>query len=171
MNTKRRDMMKLATVGVLSPLISHANENIFQDSGCNFTSKNKLLVLYASEFGSTQGVAEAIGKTLCTKNIGVDVKYISHVTNIEGYQQVIIGSPIQYDTWLDEAKDFVNEHEDMLSKIPVSYFFTCLTLSKKSKKATIQAQGYADELKKLNQYVIPQSIGQFAGVLDYSKFS
>jgi len=108
---------------------------------------------------------------LCCVDSRVDIKYIGSIDNIDGYEQVIIGSPIQYDTWMDEAKTFVQAYETELSVLNVSYFFTCLTLSKKSKKTIKQAQAYADDLSLLNPNIKAQSIGQFAGVLDYSKFS
>lgn len=133
--------------------------------------KKKILVTYASEHGSTQEIAVFIAKTLSSDELSVDMMSVDSVRGVEQYAQVIIGSPIQYDTWREEAKVFLNRYETELSKKPVAYFFTCLTLVKKSAKTKKQAQGYADKLLALNLNVQPQYIGQFAGVLDYSKFS
>jgi len=133
--------------------------------------KKDILVVYASEYGSTGGVANAIANALSSSNTSVDVKPIKEVHSLENYKHVIIGSPIQYDTWMDEAKQFVKRYEKELAFVNVDYFFTCLTLSKKSQKAVKQAQKYADDLVEINSKVTPIHIGQFAGVLDYSKFS
>jgi len=167
-NKHRRKVIKLIGLGIASPLFSFAPS---VDDVCNKHKKRKILIAYASEYGSTEGVAKMIGKTLCCVDSRVDIKYIGSIDNIDGYEQVIIGSPIQYDTWMDEAKTFAHTYEKELSVLNVSYFFTCLTLSKKSKKTIKQAQRYADNLSRLNSNIRPQSIGQFAGVLDYSKFS
>jgi len=168
---KRRDIFTLLGLGLLVPQWSMASRLVFKDSSCNKEKKIKVLVTYASEYGSTQGVAEAIGSNLCKDGFAVDVVYIEHLKDIDNYENIIIGSPIQYDTWMQEAKVFVEKNQEVLAQKSVAYFFTCLTLSKKSEKARQQAQGYANALLALNSKVVPESIGQFAGVLDYSKFS
>jgi hypothetical protein len=43
---------------------------------------NKILVTYASRFGSTAGVAEAIGKTLAENGMNVDVLPMREVKNL-----------------------------------------------------------------------------------------
>jgi len=169
-NKQRRKLIQLMGLSISLPLVSFALSNNFNDEICNKKKKKKILIAYASEYGSTVGVAKMIGKTLCSFDVRVDVKYIEHINNIEGYEQVIIGSPIQYDTWMDEAKTFVQTYKQELSVLNVSYFFTCLTLSQKSEKAIKQAQVYADDLELLCPEIKLQSIGQFAGVLNFSKF-
>ena len=168
---RRRDVLTLLGLGILTPQWSMASPLTFKDSSCNQEKKRKILVTYASEYGSTQGVANGIAKHLCQDGFAVDVIYVEHIKNIDNYEQVIIGSPIQYDKWMKEAEEFVEKYQEVLAQKSVAYFFTCLTLSKKSEKAQQQAQGYANELLALNSKVVPQNIGQFAGVLDYSKFS
>jgi len=172
---KRRDALRsiVTSVGLimLLPKISKAKEMMFKNSSCIKHGKKKVLVIYASEYGSTEGVARAIAKVLCDDGKSVELMRVQDVMGLDGYEHVIIGSPIQYDTWLDEAKKFVNKYEKQLSSVKVDYFFTCLTLSQKSDKARKQAQQYADGLIQINMHVVPRHIGQFAGVLDYSKFS
>ena len=72
---------------------------------------------------------------------------------------------------MPEAIKFVTTHQNSLSKLPVAYFFTCLTLSKQSEKAEHKAMAYSDKLYSLVPQVKPVSVGRFAGVLDYSKMS
>ena len=170
-NRERREILMLLGLGFISPLWAKTSQIVFKNSSCNSARERKILVAYASEYGSTQGVAKAIAKELCNNAFSVDVMYIKDVKNIEKYEQVIIGSPIQYDTWMDDAKSFVSVHEKELKEKHVAYFFTCLTLSKRSEKTEKQAQGYANDLLTLYPQINPQSVGQFAGVLDYSKFS
>lgn len=137
------------------------------------TSKNsrKILVAYASQFGTTREVAEAIGDVLCQNGIEVETKWVKDVKSLTEYDAVIIGSAIQYDKWMPEAAEFVRLNQQQLSQLPVAYFFTCLTLSKRTEKTERQALAYADKLIALVPQVRPISVGRFAGVLNYSKMS
>ena len=134
-------------------------------------NNNNILVVYDSQFGSTAEIAEFIGKNLSISNQIVDVKKINEVSDLSIYNHIIIGSAIQYDKWMTEAKDFIIKNEVELSTKSVSFFFVCLVLSKKTEKAISKANSYAIEIEKLVPQVKVSNFGKFAGVLDYSKMS
>ena len=129
----------------------------------------KILITYASQFGSTAKVAESIGDYLLQKGIVIETRWIKEVKALSQYDAVIIGSPIQFDRWRSEATSFVLENEAVLANMPVAYFFTCLVLVNPTAKAIKQAQGYADKLQALSSQVSPVTIGQFAGALNKNK--
>lgn len=129
----------------------------------------KLLVTYATGFGTTREVAEEIGQTLRRSGAKVEIKAIGDATDISDYDGLIIGSAIQYDKWMPEAVAWVRTHRAILASRPVAFFFTCLTLSSKSEKAQRQALAYADKLYFLQPLVKPVDVGGFAGVLDYNR--
>jgi len=131
----------------------------------------KILVAYASQFGSTAEVAQAIGQVLAQNGNTVETKWIENIIGLNSYDAVIIGSAIQYDRWMPVATGFVRRHQNVLSKLPVAYFFTCLTLAQQSEKAERQAKVYADKLHTLLPQVMPVSIGRFAGAIDYRQLS
>jgi menaquinone-dependent protoporphyrinogen oxidase len=133
--------------------------------------QEKILVAYESQFGSTSEVAGFIVKILKENGSKVELKKFQDVKDLSSYKKVVIGSPIQYDTWMPEAKLFVESNKIALTKIPVAFFFTCLVLSKQTDDAKAQAEGYANKLFNLHQEVKPVSVGAFAGALDYSKMS
>lgn len=134
------------------------------------TGRLKILVAYASRFGTTREVAEAIGETVAqAAHIAVETKWVGDVTSLDGYDAAVIGSAIQYDKWLPEATEFVLTHQNKLSQMPVAYFFTCMTLAKRTDKTERQAQKYADVLHNLSNQVTPLDIGRFAGSLTYRK--
>jgi menaquinone-dependent protoporphyrinogen oxidase len=135
------------------------------------TYKYKILVAYASEFGTTGEVAEVIGEILCQEGNTVETKWVKNVKNLNNYDAVIIGSAIQYDKWMPEATEFVTANQNILSKLPVAYFFTCLALALPAGKGEKQAMAYSDKSYSLVPQVKPLSVGRFAGVLDYSKMS
>lgn len=131
--------------------------------------KRKILVAYASQFGSTAEVAEEISDMLCQQDFLAEARWVKQVEDVSEYDAVIIGGAIQYDKWMPEAAEFVNKNQAELSKLPVAYFFTCLTLSRRNEKTEQKAQVYADKLMALSTQVQPVSIGRFGGVLNFSK--
>jgi menaquinone-dependent protoporphyrinogen oxidase len=129
-------------------------------------SKN-ILVTFATRTGSTQGVAEAIGKTLAEKGISVEVKPMSAVNDLTPYSAVVAGSAIQASAWLPEAVDFVRVNQRELAQKPFATFMVCLTLAltngEKYRPLTV------DFIKPVRSMVKPVSEAQFAGVLDIKK--
>lgn len=143
----------------------------FADSSCGDGLGPRILVAYASQFGSTGEVAQAVAERLCQTGATTDTKRIRNVRDLSIYDAVVIGGAIQYENWMSEARDFVTRNEDILSAIPVAYFFTCAALADSSAEATDKANGYAGKLEAISQRVNPVSIGRFAGVLDYSRMN
>jgi len=159
--------------GLLLPQAVEAEEVQFPEASCHSKNKGgrKILIAYASEFGSTGEVAVAIGDVLCQEGNTVETKWIKNVKDLNNYDQVIIGSAIHTDHWMSEATEFVTANQHILSKLPVAYFFTCLALSKLNEKAERKAMEYSDKLFAMVPQVKPVSVGRFAGVLDFSKWS
>jgi menaquinone-dependent protoporphyrinogen oxidase len=88
---------------------------------------NRVLITYASHFGSTADVAAAIGDTLGTHGFFVEVKPLKENPQIDGYQAVLLGSAVQYGTWLPEAVDFVKSNRQVLNQLPVALFTVHIT--------------------------------------------
>lgn len=57
---------------------------------CGDKSKmdNRILVVYASKYGSTGGVAEAIRKELCSQGAAVDVLLTKNAINVNSYHGI-----------------------------------------------------------------------------------
>ena len=158
----------------LSSLFAQSQEtenNQFPESHCGSIDKGsrKILIAYASDYGSTGEIAVAIGDTLCEAGNTVDTKWIKNLKDLSEYDAVLVGSPIIYEDWLPEAREFVQSNKDILKEKPVAYFISCMAMSRKEEGAIEQAIEYSDKLCTLVPEVKPVSIGRFGGVLDYSK--
>lgn len=128
---------------------------------------DKILVTYASRFGSTAGVAEAIGKTLAESGAQVDIFPMREVKDLSPYQAVIAGSAINAGAWLPEAMQFVQAHQAELNQKPFAVFLVCMTLAMRNAD---QYRGHvADWLAPVRALVKPVSEGLFAGGLDIGK--
>lgn len=133
------------------------------------TKGDSVLVTHDSRLGSTAEVALFIGEVLSGEGVKADVKEVSDVVDPGVYDLVIVGSAIRYDRWLQGAIDFVTAHRQSLSSVPVAYFFTCLTLARRTPETERKASVYADQISRLLPEVRPTTVGQFAGVLDLAR--
>jgi menaquinone-dependent protoporphyrinogen oxidase len=177
--TSRRDFL-VFSAGVFAAMSleglsgaggSHAADMKFAEGRCGGKAEKKVLVTYASKYGSTGGVADAIGKELCSKDVTSDVALISNAGNIGSYQGVVIGSAIYMGKWMSEAVDFVKKNKDTLRQMPVAYFLVCMTLSKPTEENRAKVLSYMDPILKAVPQIKPVGIGTFAGALDYDNLS
>jgi menaquinone-dependent protoporphyrinogen oxidase len=128
---------------------------------------DKILVTYASQTGSTMGVAEAIGKTLSDSGADVDVRPMRDIRDLIPYRAVVAGSAIQGGKWLPEAVRFIQTHQAALSRKPFAAFLVCMTLAMpNAAKYRSHVAGWLDPVRAL---VKPRSEGLFAGALDIRK--
>ena len=176
---RRRDFLALSASfitamslgGTLGTGVSHATGTKFPEGRCGGKVKKKVLVTYASKYGSTGGVANAIGKELCSKDVAADVVLIKNAGNVGSYQGVVIGSAIYMGKWMSEAEDFVKKNRDILRLVPVAYFLVCMTLSHPTEKNRAEVLSYMDPILKAVPEIRPVGIGTFAGALDYNNLS
>lgn len=126
------------------------------------TVKDRILVAYASQAGSTSGVAEALGKQLTAGGVTVDVRQVKEVTDLSAYRAVVVGSAIHGGKWLPEAIKFVEANQRQLSQMPTAIFLVCLTLAKDSEEYRRQVPTWLEPARTL---VRPVAEGVFAGAL------
>ncbi|MDP2311305.1 MAG: flavodoxin domain-containing protein [Pseudomonadota bacterium] len=123
---------------------------------------NRILVTYASRFGATAGVAEAIGATLVDGGAQVDVLPMDEVSSLAPYDAVVVGSAIQRSKWLPEALRFVETHRVELAERRVATFLVCMTLTMR----TDHRAHVATWMAPVRALVTPVSEGLFAGALE-----
>lgn len=157
--------------GALGTGIGHAAEIKFPEGECGGSSGERVLVAYASKYGSTGGVADAIGKELCGKGTAADVTLIKNAKNPGSYQGVVIGSAIYKGKLMPEAVDFVKKNREILRKVPVAYFLVCMAMRRPTKNNRDTALSYMDPLLKAAPEIKPVGIGTFAGAMDYGNLS
>ena len=155
------------------PKKARAGKVEFPESRCGGKGKmdKKILVAYASKYGSTGGVADAIGKELCDRGAAVDICMLKNVGDLNEYRGVVVGSPIYRGKWLPEAVDFVERNHGVLRQVPVAYFLVCMTLRDPTEENRRKVLAYLDPVLKAVPQVQPVKVGTFAGALNYSKLS
>ncbi len=86
----------------------------------------RILIAYASKTGSTEEIAQAIGKELKAAGHTADVVGIGNVTSIQGYDAVLIGGPMYMGRIDGGVGKWVKHHYQDLTRVPVAGFVVCL---------------------------------------------
>ena len=81
-----------------------------------------VLVGYATRYGSTQEVAEAVAETLRERGLGVDIQPMREVRTLEGYDAVVLGAALYMFRWHKDARRFLSRHRKALAQLPVAVF-------------------------------------------------
>jgi menaquinone-dependent protoporphyrinogen oxidase len=82
----------------------------------------KVLVVYASRHGATQGIAERIGDVLRTEGHEADVASADEVAGVGKADAVVVGSAVYMGSWLKEAIEFIKRNEVRLAEVPLWLF-------------------------------------------------
>lgn len=81
-----------------------------------------MLVAYATRYGSTREVAEAIAATLRESGLEVDIQPMRQVRSVASYRAVVMGAPIYIGSFLKDARRFLSRHSAALATRPVAVF-------------------------------------------------
>jgi menaquinone-dependent protoporphyrinogen oxidase len=117
-----------------------------------------VLVAYATQFGSTGQIAEAVAAGIRETGVAVDVRRVQDVSAIEAYGAVVLGSAVHRGHLLPEAIEFVRRQRMHLSGVPVAIF--CVYISN---PASAVREAFLNEFREV---VKPVSEGFFTGRFD-----
>ncbi len=131
------------------------------ENGDGTMGKN-VLVAYASEAGSTGGVAEMIGQTLAESDFTVAVHPVQSVTSLDGCDAVVLGSPVHGGKWLPGAVDFLQANQARLKQLPVAFFLVGLLVNRKDAGTRKLVDQFLAEQRAL---VPPVAEGHFVGAM------
>jgi menaquinone-dependent protoporphyrinogen oxidase len=82
----------------------------------------KILVAFATSYGSTREVAEAIAAALGDRGLDADLLPARDVRSLEQYVAVVLGAPLAMHRWHKDAHRFLSRHRKSLAGIPVAVF-------------------------------------------------
>lgn len=81
-----------------------------------------VLVAFATRYGSTEEIAEAIRAGLRESGCQADVRRFDQVATLAGYEAVVLGAPLQMNRWHKDALRFVRRHQETLAEKPSAVF-------------------------------------------------
>ncbi len=125
----------------------------------------RVLVAYASRFGSTWGVAERVAARLRTGGNHVDVRPADQVGDASAYDAVVLGSAVFNQRWLPDADQFVKRNLDVLATRPV-WLFSVGTFGDRKRLIGPLMKREPKGIRELEQAIRPRDYRVFAGVID-----
>jgi menaquinone-dependent protoporphyrinogen IX oxidase len=103
----------------------------------------KILVAFATNAGSTEKVAQVIGEELGRTGAQAQVLRLEEVTSLDGYDAVVVGAPMIMG-WHGAAVKFIKQHQSVLSRVPVAYFLTAMSLTQTNETSVGSIPIYVD---------------------------
>jgi len=131
----------------------------------------RVLVVYASRYGATQGIAEHIAAMLRQRGLEAVVQPAKHADDPASYDAAVIGSAAYYFHWMKPATEFVRRNRDALVNRPV-WLFSSGPLGTEAKDAQgrdLRAVTEPKEIVEFKESIRPREHRVFFGALDPDK--
>jgi menaquinone-dependent protoporphyrinogen oxidase len=130
----------------------------------------KLLVTYASKYGSTAEIAEVIGKELSKRNCEVEVKSVEQVGNLDGYDGFVVGSALYAGGWMKAAAEFLRSNLAVLASRPV-WLFSSGPTGEGDPNEIMDGWTFPEDLAPVLETIKPRDVILFHGNIDLDKLS
>ena len=128
-----------------------------------------VLIAYATRYGSTQEVAEAVASTLRERGLAVDIGPMRKVRTLEQYRAVVLGAPLFMFHWHKDARSFLSRHREALTQRPVAIFALGPTKSPIDDKEWQTCRAQLDQDLAQFPWLKPVALELFGGKIDPAK--
>ena len=85
-------------------------------------ARGSVFVTYATRYGSTQEVAEAVAAELRNLGLPTEIQPMNKVRTLDRYSAVVLGAPIYIGRLHKDARHFLEQHNKALKVKPVALF-------------------------------------------------
>ncbi len=126
----------------------------------------RILVVYASRYGFTKGIAEFIAETLRRSGKQVEIREVGAARDLASYDAFVIGSAVYFGSWMKEASEFVRRNSTVLAKRPVWLFSSGPLLGD---TAMDDPKLVPKEVAEFTQAIKPRDHKVFFGAFDLTK--
>ena len=126
-----------------------------------------ILVAYATRYGSTREVAEAVLAVLRDQHLDAELQPARAVQSLEAYGAVVLGAPLYMFHWHADALRFLSRQRKALGARPVALF--ALGPFHDDAKERQEARGQLDKELLKFPWLAPVAVEVFGGKFDPAK--
>ncbi len=129
-----------------------------------------VLVVYASRYGSTRGIAEVIAAKLAEAGQTVELRPAQALGDLAGYDAYVIGSGVYNAHWLKDAAELVRRNRGLLAERPVWLFSSgpLGTATEDARGRDLRVAAQPKELAEFKEAIKPRDHRVFFGALNAS---
>jgi menaquinone-dependent protoporphyrinogen oxidase len=124
----------------------------------------RVLVAYATKYGSTKEVAEAVADRLRRAALEVEVRAASEVRDVSAYSAVVVGGALYFFSWRRHARALLARNRKALARLPVAVFG--MGPIEDTAEQFEGARGQLDRALAKQPWLTPVSVAVFGGRLD-----
>jgi menaquinone-dependent protoporphyrinogen oxidase len=125
---------------------------------------SSVLVVYASRYGSTKGVAERIAAALRTGGAVVELRSVDEVEDLSAYDAIVFGSAVFNQRWMPEGEEWVHRNLSALAARPV-WLFSVGTFGDRKRLIGPFMKREPKGIRELERELRPRDYRVFAGVI------
>ena len=134
-----------------------------------------VLILYATRYGQTEKIADAIARHLQNLNVSVQLVNARDLStagelDVDAFDLLVFGASMHAGGLEPEVVGFVNRHVDQIERKPRSFFLVLLSAAVKD--PALRADWLEDARNKMSEQlqVEFEDIEMIAGALAYTKY-
>jgi menaquinone-dependent protoporphyrinogen oxidase len=125
----------------------------------------RVLIGYASRFGSTRDIANRIADAVRKDGSDVDVRSVDGISDLDHYDAVVFGSGVSDGSWTAEATELMRRHAVVLAHEPV-WLFSVGSFGDRHPIVGGLIKKEPKEISEFEHTLHPRDDRVFAGVID-----
>jgi menaquinone-dependent protoporphyrinogen oxidase len=125
----------------------------------------RVLVGYASRFGSTRGIATRIADAVRAGGSEVDVRSVEDISDIDRYDAIVFGAGVYDGSWITEATALVRREAAVLARKPL-WLFSVGSFGDSHPVIGGLMKTEPKEIGEFEHTLHPRDYRVFAGVID-----